>query len=326
MSNPYGYKPKTSNAMQLFNRYGDGGREITEALGLISDRVDFDTWRPLLPLGTRDVVAIVGREPVEALAKYYNEATEPDPDMDRPLAYLQQTVALFTWLKIIPTLDAQHDSNGRARRYGENEKGLTALEQYKDEANILRLAYEAADALVEELDLTGPDFWLNSAKYRQRAGLLIRNKDVFDEYYRIGSHRLFLTLLPIIREVQNSEVAPIVGRDYMAKVLDGEPEATAAIFNTAARAVALLTMKKAVERLPVEVLPEGIVQINQSTPVNQRLRAEKEARLSVAASLGEDGRRCLQQLEDEMLQLRADGQPVDYFVPKPLVHSRGMSF
>ena len=312
--------------MKLFDRNGDGGAEIRDALGLISDRVDFSTWAPILPLGLRDVIAIVGREPVEALAEYYEAAEHDDEQKDRALACLQQSVALFTWLKIIPTLDAMHDNTGRARRIGENEKGLTALEQYKDEANILRLAYEATDALIEELDRAAFDFWTTSRKYQQRAGLLVRSKEIFDEFYLIGSHRLFLTLLPMIREVQAANVAPILGRDYMARLLDGDEKATAELYDTAARAIVLLTMKKAVERLPVEVLPEGIVQVNQSAPVKQRLRAEKEARNAVAASLGADADRYLQQLEDTMAEIRAEGAPVDFYTPGPIVHSKGMTF
>lgn len=312
--------------MKLFDRNGDGGQEIRAALGLISDRVDFSTWAPILPLGLRDVIAIVGSEPVEALAEYYEAGEYDDEKKDRALAYLQQSVALFSWLKIIPTLDAMHDNTGRARRIGENEKGLTALEQYKDEANILRLAYEATDALIEELDRAAFDFWTTSRKYQQRAGLLVRSKEIFDEFYLIGSHRLFLTLLPMIREVQAANVAPILGRDYMARLLEGDEKATDELYDTAARAIVLLTMKKAVERLPVEVLPEGIVQVNQSAPVKQRLRAEKEARNAVAASLGADADRYLQQLEDTMAEIRAEGEPVDFYTPGPIVHSKGMTF
>lgn len=263
--------------MRLFDRDGAGAQEIVAAVGVISNSITFDKWAPLLPLGVRDVTAIVGRDPVEALARYYNDY-EPGPvDMHAPLRYLQQAVAFFTWLKLIPTLDAQHDSSGRSRRIGENERGLTALEQFKDEENILRLAYEATDALVEALDRGNYDFWTQSAKYRMRDGLLIRSKDEFDLYYNIGSHRLFVTLLPMIREVQTVEIAPVLGRRYLDGLLAGD-ERLAALLEPTARAMALLTIKKAVERLPVEVLPEGIVQIQQSQSVKSRLRAEKAAR------------------------------------------------
>lgn len=316
--------------MILFDRDGNGAAEIVAAIGLISDDITFDKWLPLLPLGIRDVEAIVGHDTIHALAEFYQageEATDLVPaSASQALRYLQQSVAFFTWLKIIPTLDAQHGDSGRAARLGENEKGLSALEKFHDEENILQLAYEAVDALIAELDCQEFGFWTSSPKYRMRDGLLIRSKEQFDEYYNIGSHRLFVTLLPMIREVQSADVAPVVGRKFMKSLLEGVAEVCDSLLEPAARAVALLTMKKAVERLPVEVLPEGIVQVQQSQPVKSRLKAEKAARDAVAAALGSDAARYITQLQDLVATLEADNTPVDRHIAGPIVHSKGMSF
>lgn len=317
--------------MKLFNVQADGSSEITAAIGLISNDVDFSKWEPVLPLGIREVTAIIGPEPVKALADFYAGNTEPgddeSPDAAAALKYLQQAVALFTWLKIIPTLDAQHDGTGRSRRLGENEKGLTALQELKDEQNILRLAYEATDALIEVMDRAAFPFWTESRKYNLRRGLLIQSKEEFDEYYNIGSHRLFVTLLPIIREVQGAQVAPVLGRKYLSLLLTGEDsEIIGLLKEPASRAVALLTMQKAIERLPVEVIPEGVVQIQQSQPVNSRLRAEQSARAAVAASLGADAKKYIENIQDIVAQLDADGETPDPSLPRPIVHSKGMSF
>ncbi|MDE5750109.1 MAG: hypothetical protein K2H87_05000 [Duncaniella sp.] len=311
--------------MKLFNKDGKGAQELTAVLGLISNRVDFDAWAPLLPFGIRDVAAIVGAGPVEALARFYETGEGLPAEASVPLGYLRQAVAMFTWLKVIPTLDAQHDTKGRSRRMGENEKGLTALQEFKDEANIQRLAYEAVDALIESLDAGGLEFWTSSPKYAQRAGLLVRDKETFDRYYVTGSHRLFLTLLPMIREVQSASVAPVVGPGLMPRLLAGDGSLPVSLMEKAQRVIVLLSMKKAVERLPVEVLPEGVVQVNQSTPVAQKLRAEKEARASVAAALGADAAAYICDLEDEVKAISGDTQDAPH-LPGPLVHSKGISF
>lgn len=313
--------------MELFNRHGDGGTEIVTAIGLISNDVDFSKWEPVLPLGIRDVTAIIGPEPVQALAEFYDgDFVDGDTAMPEALAHLQQAVALFTWLKIIPTLDAQHDGTGRQRRLGENEKGLTALQEFKDERNILQMAYEAVDALIEVMDREEFEFWTGSRKYRLRKGLLIQSKEEFDEYYTIGSHRLFVTLLPIIREVQGAQVAPVLGR-YMPQLLAYEDQdITDLLREPACRAVALLTMQKAIERLPVEVIPEGVVQIQQSQPVNSRLKAEQAARAAVAKSLGTDADRYIQTLQDMVAQLDAKDNTPDPSMTGPIVHSKGMTF
>ena len=84
------------------------------------------------------------------------------------------------------------------------------------------------------------------------------------------------------------------------------------------RPLALLTIKKAVERLPVEVLPNGIVQVQQSTTVRDKLRAEKEARQSVANSLEQDAAAYLDILQDIIRELDAQSETVDYYLS--LIH------
>ncbi|MGM9817173.1 MAG: hypothetical protein ACI304_09005 [Lepagella sp.] len=312
--------------MNLFNIRESGSSEIVRAIGLISNDIDLDKWRPVLPFGIRDVSAIIGRESVEALADYYENHDETDDDMSRGVELLQQAVALFTWLKMIPTLDAQHDGTGRQRRLGENEKGLTALQEYKDEENIRKLGYEAIDALIELMERKKWDFWVKSTIYSRRRGLLIQTKEEFDDFYYIGSHRLFITLLPIIREVQGSSVSPILGA-HLSELLADTPESVVTLLKEpAARAVALLTMQKAIERLPIEVIPEGVVQIQQSQPVNSRLRAEKDARVAVAASLGADARKYLDNLQMIVSQLDAETPTEDPSIVGPIIHTKGMTF
>ncbi len=69
---------------KLFNKGGDGAGEIVRVLGLIDNDLDFTKWEPILPLGIRDLQAIIGTEPIDAVDKYYREdhadGTEPDSD------------------------------------------------------------------------------------------------------------------------------------------------------------------------------------------------------------------------------------------------------
>lgn len=85
-------------------------------------------------------------------------------------------------------------------------------------------------------------------------------------------------------------------------------------------------MKKAVERLPVEVIPDGVVQVQQSQPIKQRLRAEQSARQAVALSLGEDAGRYLETLQALVAEIDAAGSENDDTIPGVIVHSKGMSF
>ena len=314
--------------MQLFNKDNRGREELVAAIGVISKDITFEKWAPALPLGTRNLAAIVGRDVVNELDSLYRKA-EPSGEEVLSISLAQQAVAMFTWLKILAPLDAQHGNAGRGKTLGENQHGMTALQEWEDKESIRAMAYEATDALIEVLDTIGWDWWTSSVKCRQRAGLLLPSKEVFDEYYMIGSHRLFLTLLPMIAEVQAGDIAPIVTSAHMEQLLSGEgldTEVRAKLLELARRPLALLTMKKAVERLPVEVLPEGIVQVQQQATVKQKLRAEKSAREAVAASLGADAERYLQLLQDAVSALDSDEGEVDYYLSGPTVQSKGITY
>ena len=314
--------------LKLFNKDGHGREELVGAIGVISHDITFDKWSPALPLGTRNLAAIVGRDVVNELDTLYRKA-EPTSEELQAVALAQQAVAMFTWLKILAPLDAQHGNAGRGKTLGENQHGMSALQEQEDKESIRAMAYEATDALIEVLDAAEWQWWTESVKCRQRAGLLIPSKEVFDTYYVIGSHRLFLTLLPMIAEVQAADIAPIVTAAHMTQLLGGdglETDVRMRLLELARRPLALLTMKKAVERLPVEVLPEGIVQVQQQATVKQRLKAEKSAREAVAAALGADAERYLQQLQDAISELdSADGE-VDYYLSGPTVQSKGITY
>ena len=310
----------------LFNKSHNGAAEIVAVLGLIDDRLSWDKWAPIIPLGLRDLKAIIGGDVLDAIDALYQAAETLTPDMAEVVRLAQQAAAMFTWLRVIPTLEAQHGGAGRGKRLGENERGLTAAQEFKDEDNIRSMAYEAADALIELLDTHQVDFWLQSEKCRGRQQLLIRDKETFDRYYVIGSHRLYVTLMPIIREVQDAQIIPIITRPRYEALIQGDESLTQLLIDQVRRPLALLTMKKAVERLPVEVLPEGIVQVQQSATVRDKLRAEKSARDAVASSLGTDAAAMLDRLADTIRELDALNEEAVFYNPGPTLQSRGITF
>lgn len=344
--------------MQLFNKNNQGADELVNVLGLIDQDLTFDKWAPIVPLGVRDLKAVIGEDVVNALDRFYQEdgttngqpepeeqeeqeVTEPagteteEPEtgtvdieeMREAVRLAQQAAGMFTWLKVIPTLEAQHGNSGRGKRLGENEHGLTGAQEFKDEENIRNMAYEAIDALVELMDKNGFDFWVNSPKKKSMARLLIRDKETFDEYYTTGSHRLFLSLVPMIREVQEDQIIPILTRKRYENLLAGTDQAlTDKVIDAVRRPLALLAIKKAVERLPIEVLPTGIVQVQQTATVRDKVRAEKEAREAVAASLMNDAAAMLDRLVDLVKELDAQETEPDYYVPGPTLQSRGITF
>lgn len=310
----------------IFDKDSNGTQELVDALGLIDARTDFSKWKPYIPLSIRRLTAIIGQEVYDKVLDFYQSASvDPDGKLTRLLGMVQQSVALFTWLKIIPTLDAQHGNTGRQKRLGEHEKGLTALQEYKDEANILSQAYESVDALIAYLEQEKFDFWIQSPKRKAVSELLLSSKEAFDFYYVTGSHRLFLTLAPIIREVQQRHIIPIITYGRYEKLVAGQQVAEG-FRDAVCRPLALLSMSKAVERLPVEVLPDGVVQVQLAGSVREKLRAEAEACKTVAKSLEQDAMRDLAALEDLVAALDAAPDEPDLYVPSITLQSKGITF
>lgn len=153
----------------IFDRNGEGRQELVAALGMISDSLDYSKWKPVLPLAARQLTCIIGADVFSEIVDLYR-TDDLDPEKEELVFMAQRAVAYFAWVKVVPTLDAQHGGSGRQKKLGENEKGLTALQEYKDEMNILNLAYESVDALVGFLEEKQFDFW-------EKAGLKDRWTD-----------------------------------------------------------------------------------------------------------------------------------------------------
>ena len=283
----------------IFDRNGEGRQELVAALGMISDSLDYSKWKPVLPLAARQLTCIIGADVFSEIVDLYR-TDDLDPEKEELVFMAQRAVAYFAWVKVVPTLDAQHGGSGRQKKLGENEKGLT-------EMNILNLAYESVDALVGFLEEKQFDFWEKSRAKRQMDGLLIRTKDEFDEFYHIGSHRLFLILVPILREIQRTDILPVVGKERYDWLVRRDSNVCDTLLEECQRPLALLAVK-------------------QTGTIKEKLRAEKEARKSVADSLQADADRYLQELQDTVAALDAAPEEVDFYVSGPTLQSKGITF
>ena len=167
----------------IFDKDSNGTQELVDALGLIDARTDFSKWKPYIPLSVRRLTAIIGQEVYDKVSRLLPIGKRRSGWQAHPPVGNGAAVRSAVYLaEIIPTLDAQHGNTGRQKRLGEHEKGLTALQEYKDEANILSQAYESVDALIAYLEQEKFDFWIQSPKRKAVSELLLNSKEAFDFY------------------------------------------------------------------------------------------------------------------------------------------------
>jgi len=301
----------------LFNKNSNGGDELRELLGFIDASTNFDKWKTWIELSVRQVTALTGKAVYDVANAHYNspnylyvttetltELTTPKLSeinawkvLDGLVQKFQLANALFAYVRLLPSLDAGHSNGGRKRTVGTEDRTLTAVEAYKDESNILNLGYEALEDLLSYLELNAIPTWLASETRKSTANLLVPTVDVFNEYFRIGSSRLFYTLVPMIKEVQNLQVVSIVKATRVTEIIAAlaaaeKSDAQKALVTLAQdyirRPLILATMALALKRLPVELLPEGIVQTQIVGTVKEKLVANEKTRLTLIQSLEQD--------------------------------------
>ena len=315
----------------LFNKNNTGGDELRELLGFIDASSNFDKWKTWINLSTRQITSFTGQAIFDKANEHYNSSNykfEKDPDttytelttpklseinawseLDELVTKLQLANALFAYVKLLPSLDAGHSNGGRKKSIGTEERALTAVEAYKDESNILSLAYEAMEDILYHLESTKDSDWLASDTRKSTANLLIQNLDTFNQYFAISSARLFYTLVPMMREVQNLHIVPIISADTLTNIITAlnatNPTEEQQVLITLTqdyirRPLVLSTMALALKRLPIELLPEGIVQTQIVGTVKEKVVANEQTRQSLISSLQNDARIGLTALQEQM--------------------------
>ena len=202
-------------------------------------------------------------------------------------------------MRLLPSLDAGHSNSGRKKIVGSEERALTAVEAYKDETNILNLGYEALEDLLSYLETNAIPEWLTSETRKSTANLLVPTLEIFNEKFKIGSARLFYTLVPMLREVQDLQVVSVIKATRVTEIIEAfaekaddrsEPQKALVTLTQdyIRRPMVLATMALALQRLPVELMPEGIVQTQVVGTVKEKLVANEQTRKALIQSLERD--------------------------------------
>jgi len=320
----------------LFNKNGTGSLEFKALIGFIYKSINFDNLKSYVGFAERDLKKIIGKEVFQVAQDHYDSENylleTPDEDhpeypvLDELVAKIQYPLAVHTYRKYVPSSDLTHGDKGRQIFVSEQEKPAFEWQVEKDNENLLRLANEATDLLIEFLDDHIDDEiildpvegtteyvipWGTSAAYLASRELFINTVDEFQKIFMIGGSRLvFISLVPFMRRVQDNEIKACFTAEKYAElcedIKDGDFSAeNAIILDKARQPLALLTMSVAVKRLTSEVLPDGIFSNLTTSVVKSKMPASKIDRNEVSASLEKDGLRELRKLQDHLAKLEA---------------------
>ena len=230
---------------------------------------------------------------------------------DRLRLLVQRPVAILACLRLYQKNDLSHEDDGRKFKVSTDggDKLPWEWQLDRDDAIQLESYYRAVDTLIDYLNEAQPKEWTESRLYRETQSLLVRNAGEMDRYYPIQrSGRTYLLLAPFIREAQVMTVQDAYGPGWKDLLTEGPNKEESTAHYAACMATCLLAMATALTRLPLKLLPCGVV---------RGYLAESGMRESEPATL-DDVRRASDWMRadaarwiDKMKRAR-DGQAPDY--------------
>lgn len=297
----------------IFNKENRGAQELRELTGNYYANNKFDKIAGEIELAAEELAALVGDGVMNLAEKYY---AEPGEDADAELVRkVQRPIAILATLRMYRKNDLSHEDDGRKFKMATDgsEKLPWEWQLDRDDALHLEEYYRAVDALIRYLNKKQLKEWTETASYKLSQTLIIRNGEAFDNYFPIDrSERLYLMLVPFIREAQMLTVKRAYGGEWDELLQEKDVPETEAHF-AACKAVALLAMSMALRRLSLSAIPGGVI---------RRFMTENGMGESEPASL-KDVERVAGWMADDAttwvneMKLARDGGPAEYeLLPK----------
>lgn len=297
----------------IFNKDKNGAQELRELTGNYYANNKFDKISGEIELATEELSSLIGDETMKLAEKYY---TEPDKDADAELVRkVQRPVAILATLRMYRKNDLSHEDDGRKFKMATDNSEKLPWEWQLDRDDALHLEeyYRAVDILIRYLNKKQLKEWTDTSLYKLSQTLIIRNGEAFDGYFPIErSERMYLMLVPFIREAQMLTVKRAYGSEWEELLKEKESSETDAHF-AACKAVALLAMSMALRRLSLSAIPNGVI---------RKFMTENGMGESEPASL-KDVERVAGWMADDAatwvneMKLARDGGPVHYeLLPK----------
>jgi hypothetical protein len=263
--------------------------------------------------------------------------------LDSLVYSIQLPVALHAYRRYALQNDLAHSDKGRYIIVTSEEKPAFEWMIDKSDKSLLDLAHEATDILLEFLDkykdypinIMGTDPgavgvgdaedisntgdtdplpsnlvipWAETSQYKVMRELFITKDQFNTEFFINGSRRVFLAVSPFIRSVQKNEIFACIGSIKYGQItrflFDGSTsEEMEALLVKIRPALALFAMSKAVLRLSVEILPDGIFSNFITGTINSKSAAADPVRVQVSNLLNNQAMLELAKLQDYISRL-----------------------
>jgi hypothetical protein len=273
----------------IFNKDNKGNDELRELTGSYYKSNDFQKIKSDILWATEDLIKIIGLQVYARAENEYKDREEPSELVE----YVQYPIAIKATMEMYRKNDVSHGDDGRKIQIDSVHEKLPWEWQLKrDDAIQLDNYYKAVDRLLAFLDREEIPEWTNSENKKTADSLFVRNAEIFDRYFPIEqSGRMYMILLPFIREAERLYIKPALGADYKkllskTDLSEHENELLEYVYPP----VPLFAMSIAIRRLPIGIIPAGIIRnyISSSETMNAAQPATVEEIRALSSWLMDD--------------------------------------
>lgn len=278
----------------VFNHNNNGQTEIKNILGFLDGNFTFNNLQTDIELNTPYLIDLISEPVYNKIQTHYTEQ-DTDTTLNTALKYVQIYILSMAYLDYCGNNDLTHSNSGRSFRNEDNEKLPWQWQLDKDEANIAKRAYKALDLLFILLEKAEWSEWLDTDAYKKANLLFLKNTNTFDDAFPINkSGQLYYRLVPFMQDFEVNDIQPIITPNGVAdlKATDTPNENQKTLLNLIYKAVAYLSLGKALKAFPVEMFPKGLIYRENEVDTSM-------ARAEVMQFLNTEGKNYLVKLEHE---------------------------
>ena len=264
----------------IFNRDNKGADELRALTGNYYANNEFSKIESDIKFAAYQLKQVVGDAVLKRAEEAYIKMEEPSEALADPqqlVELVQRPIAILATLQLYRKNDVSHEDSGRKVQLASDDTEKIPWEWQLDRDDSIHMEsyYMAVEQLISYLNEIKLTEWMESEQKKAALSLIIRTGRDFDKYFPIqSSERLFFLLVNFIREMQISTVKRAYGEGWDALLAeDTIPESD--VHFAACKATALLAMSKALLRMPLQLIPGGVVRtymaengMKNSSPAN----------------------------------------------------------
>ena len=304
----------------LFNKNNTGIDEAKSLIPFIYANLPFDNLKIDIDLSESDITKLIGKDVYKLANNFYHSDNYQAPDdsgssssliannelLTKLVHKIQLPVILHAFKSYSKNTLLSHSDKGPQIIVTETEKPAFEWQINYDNEAMLQKEYKALDDLIEFLDenIDLIEEWKNSEAYKESKSLFINSAKEFNDIYPINnSRRLFITIIPFIKEVERKFILPALTKTVFDELKQSIISESSTIDDDLLYYVkipiVLLTMSISIKRLSVELLPDGVFQNNldYNNSLKGKTPADPKIRWELIKNLEDEGMKEMARLE-----------------------------